>query len=334
MLLCSLLLATVLVLVTGTDLAAQANRLLEPVLDHPAPAVATQRKPKTARPIWTLQANGSVVAESSIVRLKDVAKPSGIPAAEWERLGAMVVALVPPDGRRLSLDRQRIAEALPRHVALPVRLHWVGPTTISVEYRLAPSGESTERSSHGNIMPTTALPAVYQANPQPAVYHQGGPPLAVNAAKPNHPVAIHQQDAEPPGVQMVVATARVLRRGDIVSASDLQLEPVPPHRSTDGLLIDMQNVVGKEVKSGLSKGRPLRADDIGSPTLVRRGDLVEVSVIGGSIIVRTSARAVQDGAAGDLIQIETQQPRRRLLARVASSGAVEIITRPPQARTE
>jgi flagella basal body P-ring formation protein FlgA len=53
-----------------------------------------------------------------------------------------------------------------------------------------------------------------------------------------------------------------------------------------------------------------------SPVLVKRGDLITVSSRSGSICVRTSAKAVQDGSKGDLIQVESVDSKQRYDARV------------------
>jgi flagella basal body P-ring formation protein FlgA len=49
-------------------------------------------------------------------------------------------------------------------------------------------------------------------------------------------------------------------------------------------------------------------------------------------MVATSAKSLSKGAAGDLIAVETLEPRKKIIARVARSGLVEIFTRPPRVR--
>ena len=52
--------------------------------------------------------------------------------------------------------------------------------------------------------------------------------------------------------------------------------------------------------------------------------------MGGGITVTTNAKSHGDGAESDLIEIETFEPRKRLLARVVQPGLVEIVTRAPK----
>jgi len=76
--------------------------------------------------------------------------------------------------------------------------------------------------------------------------------------------------------------------------------------------------------------QPINRGDVGSPILVHRGDLIEIRVVGGGISVTTNAKALGDGAVSELIEIETLQPRKRLIARVVQPGMVEIVTRAPK----
>ena len=76
--------------------------------------------------------------------------------------------------------------------------------------------------------------------------------------------------------------------------------------------------------------RPIVKSDVRKPTLVRRGDLLDLRVVGAGIVVTTSAKALGDGPLDGLIEVETMRPRKRKIARVVASGVVEILSRPPQ----
>lgn len=127
----------------------------------------------------------------------------------------------------------------------------------------------------------------------------------------------------------IVVPRRTLGRGQRIEASDLEWKPFPPDQLDPSSVIDPEILVGQEVRSPLRAGRPILHSDVGSPILVHRGDLVEVRVIGGGVTVTTNAKALGDGAASDLIEIETMNPRKRLIASVATPGTVEIVTRAP-----
>ncbi len=130
----------------------------------------------------------------------------------------------------------------------------------------------------------------------------------------------------------LVVPTRSLGRGQRIEARDLELKPFPVDQVDPQSVVDLEMLVGQEVRSPLQIGRPIKHDSVGSPILVHRGDLIELRVIGGGVSVTTNAKAIGDGAESDLIEIETLNPRKRLIARVARHGSVEIVTRAPIVR--
>lgn len=130
----------------------------------------------------------------------------------------------------------------------------------------------------------------------------------------------------------VVVVSRTLGRGQRIQSSDLQWKPIPAKDLSPDWLVDTSGLVGLEVQSTLRRGTPIRSSDLDFPTLIHRGDLVELQVLGGGVVVSTNAKAVGSGAKGDLIEVETLSPRKRLVARVAGVGSAEIVTRPQQIR--
>ncbi|MDG2224054.1 MAG: flagellar basal body P-ring formation chaperone FlgA [Rubripirellula sp.] len=130
----------------------------------------------------------------------------------------------------------------------------------------------------------------------------------------------------------VVVPRSGLSRGDQINATDLEFQSISSELMKPEYITDMAEVIGMEARSPLSANRPIRRDRLGAPILIRRGELIEVQVVGGGITVSTKGKANGDGAASDLIEIETFQPRKRLLGRVVQAGLVEIITRAPGVR--
>jgi flagella basal body P-ring formation protein FlgA len=132
----------------------------------------------------------------------------------------------------------------------------------------------------------------------------------------------------------IVTARNSLRRGHWVTAGDLQYEPYAVE--TISLPVDAvlspDDLIGLEVVGLVRPGVVLSPSAFVAPRVIRRGDLLEIRVGGGGVHVTTAAKALGDGAVGELIEIETLQPKRRLLARVVNSTLVEIITRAPQVR--
>ncbi|MGV3486053.1 MAG: flagellar basal body P-ring formation chaperone FlgA [Planctomycetaceae bacterium] len=131
---------------------------------------------------------------------------------------------------------------------------------------------------------------------------------------------------------LIVVARENFRRGHVLSEADLMLVPAGRNIAAGDALTDIADAVGLQVKSSLSKESPVTRDAIAPVTVVERGELVEVHVVGGGVTIATGAKTLASGAQGDLIPVETLEPRRKLMARVAGNGIVEIFTRPPRVR--
>ncbi len=119
-------------------------------------------------------------------------------------------------------------------------------------------------------------------------------------------------------------------RGHRLRSGDLLIKPLPSAKVQPSYVSDPAELVGLEVRGFVRSNRPISRSDVGAPILITRGDLVDIQVIGGGVKVTTRAKAMEEGAEFDTIEVETLNPKKRLLARVVRSGLVEIVTRAPQ----
>jgi len=129
---------------------------------------------------------------------------------------------------------------------------------------------------------------------------------------------------------IAVVPAESVRRGHRFRNHDLKTRPIPRDEWDGRFVVDTSELVGMEAKTTLRANQPITAGSFGLPILVQRGDRVEVRVLGGGIMVTTNGKALEEGSESALIEVETMDPRKRLLARVVGPGLVEILTRPPQ----
>lgn len=151
---------------------------------------------------------------------------------------------------------------------------------------------------------------------------------AVKLSQPLQATITLQCTARP----LVVMARESFRQGHILSRGDVTLQPAPKGTEISEVVTEIDDVVGMQVRSSLAKDRPLTNGSLRRPIVVQRGDLLEVQVVGGGVTVSTNARSLARGAVGDLITVETLEPRKKVMARIARSGVVEIVTRPPRVR--
>lgn len=133
-------------------------------------------------------------------------------------------------------------------------------------------------------------------------------------------------------IAAIVAT-RPVARGNVVTAADVELRMVEPSAKTSGaraVLDSVEGIIGREARQAIQAGEIVFADQVRSPLMVKRGDVISVGSQGGGIRVSTSARALQDGAHGDLIQVEAIGSKDHFDVRVVGlrQAAIFAVTRP------
>lgn len=132
-------------------------------------------------------------------------------------------------------------------------------------------------------------------------------------------------------VRREVAIAnRSLRRNNTIQRADIRRET----RWTDprDSVASPDEVVGAAVRMRLGEGDLVRLSDLVAPAAIERGDRVIVHAVSGSFVVRTEARALSDGAEGDVIEFEAlDRSARRFRARVAGPGRAVLRVSTPAA---
>lgn len=364
-----------------------------------------------------LQLRDEVEISSFIVRLGDVVEVVGTAPHGWDLLSQSSIGLLPVDGRRLRMDRQRISEVLNHSGRLKTAVRWVGKDFVSIRYVPplkplkptigvttantasvpdrslgSPASQVAYRRPTDSAQPRTAMVSTAGFVEVPAVEPQTSAPMLPAERNrierlvmlaffqthqeltekyevkivPNDPGISKLEDlrsvralrlmqspqngtvpvevlAESSSRQLqasvslsfselpqVVFTAGPLTKGDILSAHDLIVKPMPARSFNATMATDTRSLIGMQVTRSVSADRPLQLSDVSPPTVIERGDLVEIRVIGEGITVTSNGRALAAAAAGESIMVETENPKRKITARAASHGVVEIITRAPK----
>ena len=105
----------------------------------------------------------------------------------------------------------------------------------------------------------------------------------------------------------------------MITAADLGLQQfatAPPTNSRRAPIDSIDKLIGMEARQAIEPGDMIFTDHVQAPVLVKRGEMITVVSQGGGIRVRTTARSRQDGAKGDLVQVESADKRERYDVRV------------------
>ncbi|WP_181707495.1 flagellar basal body P-ring formation chaperone FlgA [Chthonobacter rhizosphaerae] len=126
-------------------------------------------------------------------------------------------------------------------------------------------------------------------------------------------------------VELPVVT-RPLARGAILSAADVTLERVDRRRVARGALTDLDQAVGMAARRPLRAGDTLAANDLDSPRLVSRNELVTLLYQKPGLTLSARGRALSDGASGSLVSVLNEQSKRVVQGVVTAPGVVQVTT--------
>lgn len=132
---------------------------------------------------------------------------------------------------------------------------------------------------------------------------------------------------------LAVVTTRSVARGQIFAPGDVTLREVLIDHAQAQPLTRLEDVVGQASGTLLRPGAIVLASDAQPPLLVRNGEILRVQTIVGGLVIRTVARARQDGALGQTIPVINENSRKVFNVKVTAlhEAVAETIATPTRA---
>lgn len=116
-----------------------------------------------------------------------------------------------------------------------------------------------------------------------------------------------------------LAASRNLPAGTVISAADLRAID----SKTPGLT-DPSQAIGLQTRITIYEGRPIQASLLQTPKLVSRNQIVQLAFERGALRIVSDGRALDEGAAGDLIRVMNLGSRNTITARVNPDGTLSV----------
>jgi len=129
----------------------------------------------------------------------------------------------------------------------------------------------------------------------------------------------YAEQAEVPVPKSVIYPGEIIREDMLISipADDLGVPIVSVAEAR-------RAIVGKSALRTLLPGEPIGPSDVGSPRLVTNGAEIMLNYIEDGLIISTSASALQDGAAGDVIRVRNNDSGVVISGAVQPDGSVRV----------
>lgn len=100
----------------------------------------------------------------------------------------------------------------------------------------------------------------------------------------------------------VIVAKRDIMPNEVLTYDDVLLEKVEVSNVND-IITDYTQINNKILKRRVKAGDIIRKSFLDNPKIIKRGQLVTLKVISGTVSITTTGTVLQDGATGDIVRV-------------------------------
>jgi flagella basal body P-ring formation protein FlgA len=130
-------------------------------------------------------------------------------------------------------------------------------------------------------------------------------------------------------VAQALVAKRSLAAGTVLGGDDVELAEVNPQALSTSAITDPADALGKEVKQALQAGQLLMTQSLQRPLVVKRNELITVYSLAAGIQVKVTAKALADGALGDVVLLEATETKKRFQGRITAPQEAMVFVDTP-----
>lgn len=124
-----------------------------------------------------------------------------------------------------------------------------------------------------------------------------------------------------------VHAARVIERGQTITAEQLQLQEVNVGKASRGFYNSIDEVIGQGAKRRVRAGQLIAPNLLAEPLLIRRGQQVTIIASQDGISASATGEALANGREGEVIRVRNLGSQKVIEAQVVEEGVVTSIFR-------
>ncbi len=115
-----------------------------------------------------------------------------------------------------------------------------------------------------------------------------------------------------------------LKNGDIIGALDIDYIELSKNKIASGVVMQESNIVNMTPRRTMASGKPILLNDLESPKMVDRGDLITLVFDDGIMYLTTKGKALQAGAIGDTVRVSNIDSDKNLQGVITGHREVTI----------
>lgn len=123
---------------------------------------------------------------------------------------------------------------------------------------------------------------------------------------------------------MLVVAVRDIPRGKTITEKDVSLRQTALARNVGAPIWDLHSVIGMSAKKFIPSGSSIRLEDIESPVVVKRNQIIPVEYKQGSISISAKVKVLSDARIGDRVRCMYLNSEQQFEATVQSDGTVKV----------
>lgn len=133
-----------------------------------------------------------------------------------------------------------------------------------------------------------------------------------------------QKTADNATMVKVPVLAAPLARDSVIAASDLIYIEVPSSQLKDDTALKESDLVGLSARGLIQPNQPISTNLIVAPKVIKRGDLVNLSLNSGQIALTSQGRALEDARLGGTVRVQNTNSQKIVQARVTGPQEATI----------
>lgn len=122
----------------------------------------------------------------------------------------------------------------------------------------------------------------------------------------------------------ILVCASDIPRGKQISATDLRFEKRALSQQKGDAIQDLDDVVGMIARDSMLLGETISRRSLVPKQLIKRNQMVSVEAAAGALVVRSRAKSLDNGSAGDVIRLINPESKAEFQGIVRSDGTVEV----------
>lgn len=146
------------------------------------------------------------------------------------------------------------------------------------------------------------------------------------APSADNPIHHFQVKGHISAVISVPVLTRNIQNGQTITERDIQYIKIKESSFSRDTIADSGVLVGMTARRLLVSGRPIKRNDIVAKQIIERGSLVILSLAEGHMNISTQAKALENGAKGDIIRVTNTGSNKTIHARVIGNNRVVVVS--------